>query len=418
MHLCLSCNQPCNLSSVFCDSCCHSLLERHGEEKQEEQPGMVSAGRVAGVVDLASASQIGASEQVHQTEASGEAAPVRQTEGEYVWSWNTSGLYSVETAKDEHATAQSSIALAPTIAPARRVMPKRVRRALLLFVVVGVLALTVDGILLALSVGRHHQPTVGVVPTQSSGGTKPLLLTPVSQIPTTPAVTATASVSPDAFELSTSRLSFVANQGQANPASQKVTLFAGNKSAFSWQVVLSSSPAWLQFSALQGNVAAGASSDLLVSVKTAQLEPKTYTAQAVIKAFDRNGQLLPDGLQPLSVTLLVQVPCSLSVTPTSLNFSAVLLSSPAPKTLTLKESGDCAFPVSWHASADATWVTFAQSSGTDSGSGSSIVVHASSNGKLIGSYTAQITLVATDNHNVPLMGSPITIAVKLTVVVG
>ncbi|HET8844901.1 MAG TPA: hypothetical protein VFN35_25740, partial [Ktedonobacteraceae bacterium] len=108
---------------------------------------MISAGSVAGAVDLASASQVGAGEQAHQTEASREVAPVRQTEGEYEWSWNTSGLYKVEGANDEHATALSSVALAPP-RPSRRVMPKRVRRALLIFIIVGALALTIDGILL------------------------------------------------------------------------------------------------------------------------------------------------------------------------------------------------------------------------------------------------------------------------------
>lgn len=417
MHLCLSCNQPCNLSSVFCDSCRISLLERRDEERQEEQLGLISAGSVAGAVDLASASQVGAGEQAHQTEASREVAPVRQTEGEYEWSWNTSGLYKVEGANDEHATALSSVALAPP-RPARRVMPKRVRRALLIFIIVGALALTIDGILLALSVTRHHSSSLGVSTVQPPKGSKPVLLTPLGPVSTASLATATASVSADAFTLSASRLSFVANQGQEDPASQQITLRAGSKNAFSWKVSLSSSPAWLKFSSLQGSAVAGATPHLVVSVKTAQLAPKTYTAQAVIKAFDSKGQLLPDGLQPLSVTLLVQVPCSLSVTPTTLTFSGMLLSAPAPQTLTLKESGNCTFPVSWSVSANATWVTFTQSSGSDSGAGSSIIVHASSSGKLIGSYNAQITLVATDSNGLPLVGSPIKIAVKLTVVVG
>jgi hypothetical protein len=110
--------------------------------------------------------------------------------------------------------------------------------------------------------------------------------------------------------------------------------------------------------------------------------------------------------------LVVQTPCVLSATPLKLSFAAVLLSPPSPQTIRVAENGDCIRPVTWQASADVPWITFSSSSGTDAGM---ITIQASSSGKLIGTYTAHITLLATDAHGMPLAGSPVIITATLAV---
>lgn len=401
MHLCLSCNQPCSISSIFCDACRLSLLERKGEE-QEEQAEEGEIHGVEGMVDLVSVPQL----------AAAESASGQQTEGgRLLSSWTVSGVHSVETLEPEKvdtvtaAASQSTSILATAAPPARRPMPRRVRRALLVFCVVGAMALTVDGVLLALSIMRHHSATQGVAQTGS---------TIIShQTGNTPTSTLNSS---DTFSLSSTRLFFHATQGQGDPAPQTLRLGTGGQQGFSWALAPASLfPSWLHLSAMRGETAARASAQVTVTIQAAQLTPGTYTASLLVKAFNAQGKALLNTPQTFAITLTVQVPCSLNVTPKKLTFAAVLLSPPTPQSLTVTESGDCTRPVNWQASADAPWVTFSSSSGSDTGAGSTIIVQASSSGKLIGTYTAHITLVATDARGEPLADSPVTITVALTV---
>lgn len=402
MHLCLSCNQPCDIASIFCDTCRLSLLE-HGTEEQQGQSGEElreenEAGSEGEAVDLLAAPE-------RETR---ESVPLRVTEGGGAGSWRSSGAQTLETLEEEvdaTVAASSHQATNLLVVPARNRMPKPVRRALLVFCIVGACALIVDGILLTLSIMRHH-----ITARPATTMTNPSNMTPA------PGAEATSNVLSSAFALSATRLVFTATQGQADPSPQSVTLFDGQAQTFSWNLMpVSSLPTWLHLSAAQGSATGGTRAQVIVSALATQLAPGTYTTSVLAKAFDSQGNPLPGSPQTLTILLTVQVPCSLSVTPEKISFAAVLLSPPAAQTLTLTESGDCTRPVHWQVSADVPWLTFSSSSGTDSGSGSTITVQASSNGKLIGTSTAHVILLATDAHGVPLAGSPATIIATLTV---
>lgn len=419
MHRCLSCNKPCSISSIFCDACRLSLLERRPEKEQEGQAEEGKAEHVAGEVDLMSLPQL-------------EVAPVgAQTEGplvaglddeQRVLSFETSGIYKVEMVdgmgrdvdeiNGKTATVQATNLLAVPL-PRRRPMPRHVRRALLVFCVVGVMALVTDGVLLALSIMRHHTA-------QFAHQDQTMTIAPQAPLSTLGQATPTSTRSGaanNAFGLSSQRLVFSAVQGELAPAAQIVALSAGAQGAFSWQIVpVGALPAWLHLSATQGSAAAGITASVAVNVQPAQLAPGSYTASMLVRATDTNGKALANSPQTLTVTLGVHVPCSLSVTPVKLSFAAVLLSAPSPQTLTLAESGGCAFPLSWQISADVSWLTFSALSGTDTGSGSSITVQASSTGKLIGSYTGHITVQATDSSGAAVAVSPTIITATLTVI--
>ena len=116
----------------------------------------------------------------------------------------------------------------------------------------------------------------------------------------------------------------------------------------------------------------------------------------------------------------VPQPCALQATPTHLTFIATLLQpNPPAQTLALSMSGNCSQPVSWAASVDAAsqgWLHLAASSGVVSNGGATLVVQVNTNGKLLGTYTGQITLTAADHSGVAAQGSPAAISVTLTIV--
>jgi len=110
----------------------------------------------------------------------------------------------------------------------------------------------------------------------------------------------------------------------------------------------------------------------------------------------------------------------LQVTPARLAFAATLLQqNPPAQTLALSITGNCLQPVSWTASVDAGsqgWLHLGATSGIASKNGSTLLVQVNTNGKLLGTYTGQITLVAVDHSGAATQGSPQAIPVTLTVV--
>ena len=404
MHLCLSCNQPCDISSVFCAACRLSLLERSAEGQQE---GL--AGEVEGPVELAVSSPEGSN-----------SVPLRMTEERRVRLWGSGSQQTVGTLEekteveaeaDANATvpaeAQATNILTTTNPSLRRRMPARMRRVLVIFCVIGSLALIVDSVLLTLSIMRHRAAPPMVSSTASTSTHGDL----------TPGSSTTSGVTQTAFTLSTTHLSFLATQGQSDPQPQTVTLFSDHVQPFSWAIApVTTLPTWLHLSSAQGHASGGGGAQVGVSALATQLSPGTYTTNLLVKAFDRQNHALAGSPQMLNVLLTVQIPCVLNVAPVKLSFAAVLLSPPSAQTLDITERGSCTRPITWQAGADVPWITFSSSSGVDNGAGSTITVQASSSGKLIGSYTAHITLQATDARGAPLSGAPFTVTVTLTVI--
>lgn len=439
MHRCLSCNRPCSMSSIFCDACRNALLERSAEGAEgtqtaaEEQELVIAGSREVGTGEALSPTQPGAApasspEEQKEEAFAAETAEERcwpQTDNEGDRSLHTTGRHIVEPVAEAVERADqvdqqgrngpaTNILAIPL--PARRAIPRRVRRALLLFCIVGVLALLTDGVLLALSMLRHH--SVSVASHDDQGGfmrqQAPLA---TDADPATSTASASRPGQVGALLLSSSRLVFTATQGQPGPGPQTVTFSGGQQNTFTWQIVPEQTqPGWLHLSATQGNATAGVIPAVMVSVAPAQLSPGPYTATLLVKAFDRHGKALPGSPATLQVALNVRGPCTLNVAPAKLSFVSVLVSGPSPQTLTLAESGGCTFPVSWQIVSDASWIVLPRSSGTDTSPGASITVQASSSGKLIGTYTAHLTLTATDGSGASVVVSPSVVTATLTVI--
>jgi hypothetical protein len=432
MHKCLSCNRPCSISSIFCDACRDALLERGAEVAEEEQELVRAGSREGGTGELLPSAPLVAA-QASSLEEQGQEFFSAETEAEQSWpqaseensrSFETSGIHTVEMAEEvvdemsetdqRSGKIQATNVLAVPL-PARRTIPRRVRRALLLFCIVGTLALLTDGVLLALSIIRHHSAPAALH--YDEEGFMRRLTPTASAVPVTPTPGVHPMSQAGMLLLSSARLVFTATEGQAELAPQTVTLSGGQQSTFSWLIVPAKAlPAWLHLSATEGNATAGVTPAVMVSVEPAQLSPGSYTATLLVKAFDSHGKVLAGSPATLVVALSVRAPCTLNVAPAKLSFASVLVSGPSPQTLTLSEGSSCTFPVSWQISSDASWIIFSHSSGTDTGAGSSLVVQASSAGKLIGSYTAHITLTATDGSGAPVVISPTVIIATLTVI--
>ncbi len=168
---------------------------------------------------------------------------------------------------------------------------------------------------------------------------------------------------------------------------------------------------------MNGTIDVGQKGQMAVGVNTTGLEPGTYSTHVTVKATDSSGTQAQGSPQILTVTLTVYQPCSLQVAPGNLLFTATLLQpNPAGQNIAVKETGNCAYPVSWTASVDAnsrSWLSVSSISGTGN---STIVVYASSRGMLIGQHSGQITFSATDNRGVVLQNSPQAVLVTLTVI--
>jgi len=223
---------------------------------------------------------------------------------------------------------------------------------------------------------------------------------------------------PPVIGISPFDLNFNATQGQGNPAGQIETITNSGGSVLNWQASKDSATStWLNLAPMNGTIDVGQKGQITVGVNTTGLEPGTYSTQVTVKATDSSGTQAQGSPQILTVTLTVYQPCSLQVAPGNLLFTATLLQpNPAGQNIAVKETGNCAYPVSWTASVDAnsrSWLSVSSISGTGN---STIVVYASSRGMLIGQHSGQITLSATDNRGVVLQNSPQAVLVILTVI--
>jgi hypothetical protein len=266
------------------------------------------------------------------------------------------------------------------------------------------------------------QPIALASPT-SNGGNSPSSSpsansTPSSNLPSngsSPASTDTPAPNPPILGAAPSELLFSTTQGQANPSGQVVTIANAGGTALSWQASIEASPSfWLNISPAAGTISAGQTAQMIVNVDASGLAPGSYRAQISVTASSASSQVQNSPLL-LSVALTVSPPCTLQVSSTSLTFSSTLLNpTPPGQSITLRYTGNCAFPVSWRLSANGSntsWITPSATRGT----GNSLTISVNSNGMLIGTYQAQLTLSATDSSGVAAQNSPQGITITLHV---
>jgi Domain of unknown function (DUF4082)/Concanavalin A-like lectin/glucanases superfamily/Fibronectin type III domain/Viral BACON domain/Bacterial Ig domain len=197
-----------------------------------------------------------------------------------------------------------------------------------------------------------------------------------------------------ALSVSPSSLSFSGTAGGSSPAAK--TLSVSNSGAGTLNWTASESASWLSVSPASGTN----SGTITVTPSISGLAAGTYTTDITVTAAGASGSP-----KTIPVTLTVDPPPALSVTPSSLSFSGTAGgSSPAAKTLSVSNSG--AGTLNWTASESASWLSVSPASGTNSGT---ITVTPSITGLSAGTYTTDVTVSATGAD-----GSPKTIPVTLT----
>jgi hypothetical protein len=219
---------------------------------------------------------------------------------------------------------------------------------------------------------------------------------------------------------SSSVLSFSAVQGATiNPAAQTV-VFTGTGNCVwpvTWTTSLAHRTPWLTLTPSTGGTlkGTGQSGSLVVTTNITGLTAKTYSTQVTIAATDSTGATVQGSPQTFEVTLTILPPCVLApASPASLSFTLPLGQATAPpQTLALIETGTCSRPVTWTASANSAWLALSATSGTDSGSGSSLGVNVTAATLLSGTYSGTITITATDSTGASVGGQ--TVSVTLTV---
>ncbi len=134
------------------------------------------------------------------------------------------------------------------------------------------------------------------------------------------------------------------------------------------------------------------------------------------------GNPAPGSPQTITVTLVVQPPCTMSPPSASaLSFSAVQGASvnPPEQIVVFTSWGNCVWPETWTTSVvpAAPWLTLTPSSGAVKGTGQSgsLGVSATIAGLPTGTYTTQVTISARDASGALVQGSPQTFSVTLTV---
>lgn len=217
------------------------------------------------------------------------------------------------------------------------------------------------------------------------------------------------------LELSSSSVVFNMTQGQANSYSQSVAVINSGAGTLSWHATSDAVGAsWLSVTTVGNVLATGQTGKIMVNINDNGVASGTYNTRILISATNgagSGGQAVQGSPQSLSVMLIVSQPsqsvqsspavqsaqsgqpCTLQVTPSSLTFSSSLLqSNPSSQSITVQETGDCA---SWATSANQSWVLLSPITGSSSGI---ITVNVNTQGMILGSHKAQITISAQDSQ--------------------
>jgi hypothetical protein len=218
-------------------------------------------------------------------------------------------------------------------------------------------------------------------------------------------------------------LNFSHTQGQPNPSGQVVTITNNGSGPLKWRTTVNQlASGWLGAAPTGGTVAPKQTGQVTISVDTSTLTPGTYVGQVILDGTDMNGHEASGSPQTVTVNLVVQPPCVLTQ-PSSraLTFSYTQGgSAPSPQNVMFTGTGSCAWPLIWSTAPSPlpAWLALTPSSRSIKASGESASIQVSVNvaGLTPGTYTAQVSISATDSSGAPAQGSPQVFSVTLTVI--
>lgn len=210
----------------------------------------------------------------------------------------------------------------------------------------------------------------------------------------------TAPVAP-AIGVSPISLSFTAQQGGTNPATQALAISNTGGGTLTWTA--SDDAAWLSVSPASGT----GNGPATVTAILGTLATGTYNGLITLSA---------TGASPVSVPVSLTVtaapvPPAIGASPTSLTFAATQGSAnPANQTLTISNTGGGT--LTWSVSDSAAWLTASPISGTGNGP---VTLTAATGSLTAGSYSGTVTIAATGATSVII---PVTFVVAAPPAIG
>lgn len=217
-------------------------------------------------------------------------------------------------------------------------------------------------------------------------------------------------------------LNFSTIQGQTSPAGQVITITNNGGSPLRWHTSAAQfTTNWVSATPTSGTVLPGQTGQMTVNVATGGLTPGNYVAQVTFNATDGRGLPASGSPQTIEVNLAVQPPCTLAQPSQSTLLFSMLAggANPLAQTVNLTGTGSCSWPLHWNTSVSpaASWLTLTPGSGqlTAASQNASITVGINASGLQPGTYSAQVTIHASDSVGMQAQNSPQTFAVTLTV---
>ncbi len=217
-------------------------------------------------------------------------------------------------------------------------------------------------------------------------------------------------------------LGFSTVQGQPVSSGQTILITNSGQSVLQWNTSVSLlATSWLGVSPTGGRINPGQTATLTVLAAANALTPGTYNGQIVLNGSDTTGQTASGSPQTVAVQLQVNPPCAL-VQPSS---SALAFTSiqgggdPSPQAVTLSASGNCAWPLGWKASISpaAPWLHLSSATGSfgQGGLSNTLGISPTIANLAPGTYTAQVSISASDTSGVIAQGSPQVFSITLVV---
>ncbi|HVB74253.1 MAG TPA: carboxypeptidase regulatory-like domain-containing protein [Ktedonobacteraceae bacterium] len=223
---------------------------------------------------------------------------------------------------------------------------------------------------------------------------------------------------------SSSSLAFSAVQGSGNDPISQTLLISGTGNC-AWPLTLTvgkPTANWLIIPQASGNIqGTGQSASFSVDANpvpnTGALAVGVYNASFSISAVDNAGNVAQSSPQTIAVTFTVLPPPCVASYPTGITLTATQGQSSTAQNVLLSASGTCTRPITWTATGNSSWLVLPPSLASDTGNGSTLAVSANSSNLSPGTYTATISITATDSNGLAVQNTlpiPVTLTVMPT----
>jgi hypothetical protein len=208
---------------------------------------------------------------------------------------------------------------------------------------------------------------------------------------------------------SSSSLAFSAMQGGNDPAPQTLSITASGNCNWPLSWSTKGMPSWLNVSPSTGQLTANnPTATITIAPSIANLSA-SQTAQVSLAATDSTGEQVQGSSQSFGVSLTLQQPCSVQISPGNLAFTAIQDQA----TLTIQASNTC-MSINSKATADDGGKGWLNIDTSHSGNGS-IIVKVDGSHLSVGTYSGSISVTTTDSSGNPVQGGTQKIPVTLQV---